>query len=137
MNWFEVDKEGLAKLVERRGKVFILHELLQNAWDCGKATNVNVSLIPIANKPFAELVVEDDDPDGFRDLSHAYTLFAESEKKSDKKRRGRFNLGEKLVLALCEEASVLSTKGRIAFDKQGRKKSSKNSKTKSSRCSKS
>ena len=32
--WFEVDKQGLADLVSSKGKVFILHELLQNAWDC-------------------------------------------------------------------------------------------------------
>ncbi len=31
-NWFEVAKEGLARLLERRGKHFAVLELLQNAW---------------------------------------------------------------------------------------------------------
>jgi 3-(3-hydroxy-phenyl)propionate hydroxylase len=31
------------------------------------------------------------------DLTHAFTLFAESAKKGDAEKRGRFNLGEKLV----------------------------------------
>jgi len=31
--WFEVDKQGLAKILERRGKEFALFELVQNAWD--------------------------------------------------------------------------------------------------------
>jgi hypothetical protein len=33
MQWFDVDKQGLAKLLERRGKAFAIMELIQNAWD--------------------------------------------------------------------------------------------------------
>lgn len=43
MKWFEVDKQGLAKLLERRGKQFILYELIQNAWD-ENTTRVDVTL---------------------------------------------------------------------------------------------
>jgi hypothetical protein len=118
--WFSVSKNGLAKLVERRGKVFILHELLQNAWDCVDATEVHLDITPIEGRPMVKLVVRDNSPEGFKDLTHAYTLFAESEKKTDTKRRGRFNLGEKLVLALCEEAEIESTKGTVSFTKTGR-----------------
>jgi hypothetical protein len=32
-NWFEVDRQGLARLLERKGKEFVLYELVQNAWD--------------------------------------------------------------------------------------------------------
>lgn len=119
MEWFTVDKAGLAKLLEKRGKAFALHELIQNAWDTD-ATHVNVTIAPVANKPFAEIIVEDNDPRGFSSLAHAFTLFAESEKKGDPTKRGRFNLGEKLVLALCTEASITSTKGSIVFDASGR-----------------
>jgi hypothetical protein len=118
--WFEVDKDGLAKLVERKGKAFVLYELLQNAWDCGGVTVVDVKLEAVASKPYARLVVTDDHPDGFADLAHAYTLFAESEKKGDTARRGRFNLGEKLVLALCESARITSTRGTVVFSERGR-----------------
>lgn len=118
--WFSVDKEGLAKLCERRGKVFILHELLQNAWDCGDATKVFVTLEPVEGRPLALLTVTDDSPEGFRDLSHSYTLFAESSKKSNPSKRGRFNLGEKLALALCEDAQISSTTGTVAFGPTGR-----------------
>ncbi len=31
--WFNVDKKGLAKLLEQRGKAFAVFELVQNAWD--------------------------------------------------------------------------------------------------------
>ena len=118
--WFEVDKDGLAKLCARRGKVFVIHELLQNCWDLDGAGTTKVTFEPIPGKALARLVVEDDDPDGFSDLTHAYTLFAESAKKTDTRKRGRFNLGEKLVLALCEDATIISTKGGLRFDRSGR-----------------
>ncbi|MEM3116790.1 MAG: ATP-binding protein [Nitrososphaerales archaeon] len=116
--WFDVDKEGLAKVLARRGKGFVVTELIQNAWDTS-AKRVTVTLEP-RGKGLARIVIEDDDPEGFRDLSHAYTLFAESIKKGDPEKRGRFNIGEKLVLALCEEAQILTTTGGVRFDRGGR-----------------
>jgi hypothetical protein len=100
-NWLTVDRSGLRKIVLRRGFAFVLYELVQNCWDTS-ASYVNITVEPIPGKPLVEVTVEDDDPDGFRDLSHAYTLYAESEKKGDPTKRGFMNLGEKLVLALCE-----------------------------------
>jgi hypothetical protein len=65
-------------------------------------------------------VVEDDAPEGFKDLSHAFTLFADSAKKSNPEQRGRFNFGEKLVLAISDEVTIRTTKGGIRFDDAGR-----------------
>lgn len=118
--WFEVDKDGLARLLERRGKSWVVFELIQNSWDEGGATRVDVTLAPVMGRPLAQLKVEDDSPEGFRDLTHAYTLFAESYKKGNVKQRGRFNLGEKLVLALCESADIVSTRGGVRFTQDGR-----------------
>ncbi len=118
-NWFDVDKEGLARIVRRKGLAFIGYELVQNCLDTG-AKRVEVKLLPIPNVPKVAIYVFDDDPDGFKDLSHAFTLFAESEKKADPTKRGRFNLGEKLVLAVCEEARITSTKGSVIFNVKGR-----------------
>lgn len=123
-NWFEVSKEGLAKLMERKGKAFIVYELLQNAWD-QNITRVDLQITPVTLSPKVEITVSDDDPDGFKDLSHAFTLFAESDKKSNPSKRGRFNLGEKLVLSCCETATIRTTTGSILFGKGGvRKKTS-------------
>jgi hypothetical protein len=49
-------------------------------------------------------------------LSHAYTLFAESYKRDNPEQRGQYNFGEKLVLAVCESASISTTKGTVVFD---------------------
>ncbi len=83
---FVVDKEGLAKLLSRRGKEFAVFELLQNAWD-EQVTRVDVMLHPVPGKALARLRVQDDSPDGFVDLAHAYTLFAESKKKENRGRK--------------------------------------------------
>ncbi len=118
-NWFEVDKQGLAKILERKGKEFALFELIQNGWDEPGVTKVSATL-EYKGRNRAWLIVEDDAPAGFNDLSHAFTLFAESAKKANPEQRGRFNLGEKLVLAMSDEVTICTTKGGIRFDKQGR-----------------
>lgn len=116
--WFDIDKEGLRKTLERRGKAFAIFELVQNAWDEDGTTEVSVVLTrPEQGK--SVLTVTDDAPQGYRDLAEAYTMFAESYKKGDPTKRGRFNLGEKCVLALCDEATITTTTGRVTFDRDG------------------
>jgi hypothetical protein len=121
---FEVDKEGLAKLLQRKGKEFAVAELVQNAWD-EKVENVEVALdfqegVPESEDAIYLIEVTDDSPDGFADIAHAYTLFADSKKKDDPTKRGRFNLGEKLVIAMCESATIQTTTGLVKFTAEGR-----------------
>jgi hypothetical protein len=113
--WFEVDKQGLAKILERKGKEFALLELIQNAWDEPGVSKV-VATLEYQGRNRAVLTVEDDAPEGFKNLSHAFTLFAESGKKTNPEQRGRFNLGEKLAVALCDEATIQTAQGGIRFE---------------------
>jgi hypothetical protein len=122
--WFEVDKEGLAKLLKHKGKSFLVYELLQNSWD-EDVKEVSLSLLFVPGKHCVSLVVQDDAPEGFRDISHAFTLFAESFKKGDPGKRGRYNFGEKLVLACCNNASIKTTTGTIHFNADGSRSKSK------------
>lgn len=119
---FEVDRVGLRKLLARRGVEFAALELLQNALD-ERSTRVDVSLQETETRGTRELRVMDDNPDGFADLRHAYTLFAESAKKANPEQRGRFNLGEKLVIAASTYASITTTSGTVIFDEKGRRRS--------------
>jgi hypothetical protein len=118
--WFTVDRAGLAKILRRKGIEFAVFELIQNSWDEKSVTSVDVTLEPEAERNYAKLTITDDAPEGFSDLAFAYTLFAESAKKQSAEQRGRFNLGEKLVLALCKWATITTTKGRVTFDGEGR-----------------
>lgn len=120
-DWVDVDMDGLRKVLERRGKELAVYELVQNAWD-ENVTKVEVTLTrPVNGK--SELVVTDDSREGFRDLTDSYTMFAESYKKANPEKRGAFNLGEKYVLALCDEATITTTTGRVTFDGNGRRRS--------------
>jgi hypothetical protein len=117
--WLEVDVDGLRKTLSRKGKVWALHELIQNSWDA-EATQVNVTL----TKPkdgTSTLTCVDNAPGGFADLTHAHTLFAESDKKDKVTKRGRFSAGDKYVLALMRSAAVTSTTGQVVFKANGQR----------------
>jgi hypothetical protein len=114
--WFDVDRAGLGKQAEEHGKGRLIGELIQNALDEQGVTQIAVALTLVHGRPLADLTVEDDAPEGFRDLTHAYTLFAESYKRGNPEQRGQYNFGEKLVLAVCESASISTTKGTVVFD---------------------
>lgn len=120
---FDVDKAGLAKIMARRGISHAVIELWQNSADAKDVTEISIELTPIPGVPKVKIVVEDDSPHGFKDFFHAWTLFAESEKKADPRLRGRFNLGEKLVIAACDEAMIETTTGTVRFDVDGRHRS--------------
>jgi len=119
-SWFEVDREGLRELQESKPKHHIIRELVQNAWD---ENTTKCEVFATWSNGTASITVEDDSPEGFRDLRHAYTLYATTYKRSEPEKRGRFNLGEKQILSICEEAYISTTKGTITFTKEGRKES--------------
>lgn len=120
MNWLEVDKEGLARVLARREPYFVLHELVANCWDAPDVSRVDIQLQREGTRVTIE--VQDDSPNGFTRLSDAYTMFSKSERGADETRAGRFGFGEKLVLALMKRATISSTSGTLIFDAEGRRK---------------
>ena len=114
--WFDVDKAGLGRQAQEQSKGRLIGELVQNALDEAGVTRIDITLTTVPGRPLADLTVADDNPEGFRDLAHAYTLFAPSYKRDNPEQRGQFNLGEKMVLAVCESASVATTTGTVLFD---------------------
>lgn len=119
--WFDVDRAGLARQLGTVPGWRLVAELIQNAWD------EDVTMVTVAvhqqGAGFVSVIVEDDNPDGFKDLSHAWTLFAPSVKAADTTKRGRFNMGEKLLLAAARFACIQTTTGAVTFYKEGRRQS--------------
>jgi hypothetical protein len=111
----EVDRKGLAKQLANRPKAFILYELVQNGWD-ETVTKVEVTAKMLPNRPVCAITVEDDSPEGFEDLKSVYTLFRASKKAPDPTKRGRFELGEKLVIAHCNYFKLETTKGTVIIE---------------------
>lgn len=124
-NWFDIDKKGLAQILARKGKEFAVFELVQNAWDEAGVSEVHITLVQDALPNYCLLTVRDNSANGFAKLTDAYTLFAPSSKKANPTQRGRFNFGEKLVLALAKEASIATTTGTVRFNEKGRQRLSK------------
>jgi len=119
--WFDVDKAGLGRQAEEQGKRRLVGELIQNALDEPGVTRIDVNLAMVPGQGLADLTVEDNSEEGFKDLAHAYTLYAPSAKRANPEQRGQFNIGEKMVLAVCEQARIVTTKGSVIFDpKHGR-----------------
>ncbi len=116
-NWFEVDKEGLKQLQAGKPKHYLVRELIQNAWD----EDVKVVEINLSYKNGTALIeVIDDSKAGFKDIKDSFTLYKDTYKRKDPEKRGRFNLGEKQAFSICEKAQLITTKGTIIFDKEGR-----------------
>jgi hypothetical protein len=116
--WLEIDKDGLRKSLGQKDKVFLLTEMVSNAWD-EDITQVEVTLTCPDENNHSWLRVMDNSPTGWADLSHSHTMFAESVKKGKSEKRGRFNAGEKDVLALAIEAKLTTVKGQVLFNEDG------------------
>lgn len=116
MSLLELSIKGMRKRLEGQSKTLIFREIYQNAVDTD-AKVIRATLARLEDQPrLAVLTFEDDDPEGFKRLSDAYTLFDESLKGADPTKRGRFNQGEKDVIVLAEEVTIQTTKGTIHFD---------------------
>lgn len=118
--WLAVDRAGLALQVEGRPAPWVLYEVLANSLDAPGVKNISILLTPLTGVPQARLVVTDDAPGGVERLDDLWTLFAPSTSAPHAQRRGRFCLGEKLILALAIEAEIVSTTGGVRFDAEGR-----------------
>lgn len=118
-NWLAVDRQGLRQVLAQKGKARTLVEIPANAFDTN-ATKVSI-LFEHRRGDMATLTVTDDDPNGFASLVDSYTLYAPSTRKADAEKRGRFGLGDKEVLALCDSAKIISTTGTVVFDSKGRR----------------
>lgn len=115
--WFEVDKKGLKELQSGKPKYYLMRELIQNALD----EDITTCVVKMEyDRGKVTISVEDDSPIGFRDLTDSYTLFRTTHKRKDAETRGRFNMGEKQVFAICDTAEIMTTVGGVVFDKDGR-----------------
>lgn len=111
--WFTVSIEGLKKTLARKGLSVAIYELAQNAMDTD-ATLIELGLSPIEDG-ISTLTCIDNSTVGFSNLDKAHEMYRESAKKGNPLLRGKFNLGEKFVVALCNESSITSMSGQIIF----------------------
>ena len=115
---FAVSAEGLRQLNAGRAPWSLVKELIQNCWDeAPDATTCDVTIRPQADG--TTIVSAEDDGPGFAEISHAWTLMANTPKKADPTKRGRFNLGEKEILALALSATIETAGTTVTFPPEG------------------
>ena len=116
---FAVSMAGMRELHADRPPWMLVKELVQNVWDeAPVATRCEVSVTPAAGGDGVTIVVKDDGP-GFVDIRDAWTLMGGTAKRSDPAKRGRFNLGEKEVIAVARSARILTAGRCIEFPPEG------------------
>ena len=122
---FAVSAEGLRQLHAAREPWTLVKELIQNAWD--EAPHATRCDVRIADGPDGGTVVgvEDDGP-AFANISDAWTLMAETRKRGEPTKRGRFNLGEKEIIAVALSASIETAGTTVSFPAEGGRKTSAN-----------
>lgn len=118
MSWYDVDRKGFRDLVSGRERWRLLIENVSNAFDAAP-TNVVVTTKREPKSPFVEFTFEDDG-EGFSDIRLAYTFYADTDRRSDPTKRGRFTIGEKVALSAAEKAVIESRDKRVTFDETGR-----------------
>jgi len=86
-----------------------------------KPTHCTIKLKPIPHTRKIHVEVEDDGA-GFQNLDDAYTLFRTTPKRGQPGVAGRFNLGEKELMAVALEGGIETTCGTVHFPVDGGRK---------------
>ncbi len=128
--WFEVDVAGMREFHGGRQGWQLSKELVSNSLDEEQVTFCKFELTH--DGQVATLIVEDDGP-GFRNASDAYTILGSTYKRARPDLRGRFNLGEKEVIAVSRSAVVETVGKRIIFAENGERREEATIRTKGTR----
>ena len=133
-----VSTEGMRELHAAREPWSLVKELIQNSWDeAPNATVCDVIVAPLMERtnevPRRALITVEDDGGGFSNIEDAYTLMRSTSKRSDPTKRGRFNIGEKEIVAVSVEAIVETVGYTVSFPKEGGRTIKRNKRTSGTR----
>ena len=120
----EVSLAGMRELHIGRHPVELIKELVQNAFDEDSANSCTVKVHYESGE--GTLVVVSDNGDGFKDVRDVWTLLGTNPKRRFVNKRGRFNAGDKEVLAVAIWAKVETVGFSVLFPKSGGRTSKQN-----------
>ena len=124
-DWFKVDTHGLAVQMEELGTARLSAELVSNSFDEDTVKNIIVDIQKHGKIIHVKVI---DDGAGFVDKREIDTIFADSRRRTDPTKRGRFNFGTKQFISICEDAYVKTGYTQVIF--KGAKKIEKRLNTK-------
>ena len=124
---FEINDDGWREMQLGRKPFSLAKEPVSNFFDEESVTEGKVTL----RKEGRELVVLifEDNGNGFENITDSWTLFRTTNKRERPDMRGRFNLGEKEILAIASGAKVISSGYVVAFPREGGREVTKQKET--------
>ena len=122
---FEVNTAGMRQLHADRHPEQLIKELIQNVFD----EQTTHCTIKVDARKDGTLVTVEDDGEGFADITDAYTLMADTPKRMDPEKRGRFNLGDKEVISVSTWAQLETVGWTVLFPPEGGRELRRNKRT--------
>lgn len=109
---FEIDTEGFKIQMSEMEPYRIVQEIIANSFDEPSVTEINCYLRH--DRSYFTMSIQDNGK-GFRSIKDVFTLFRNSYKRKDVQQRGRFNLGEKEVMAVAYDGFIRSRDWKVEF----------------------
>jgi len=111
--WFSISNTGWRRLNAGREMGHLIREAVSNVYDLSEVKNCEVTIEE------GHVIIEDDSPAGFANLSLITTIFL-TDKEDDVTKRGRKGRGLKELISAADKAEVQTVGGTIIFE-SGRK----------------
>ena len=109
---FEIDTEGFKIQMSEMEPYRIVQEIIANSFDEPSVTEINCYLRH--DRSYFTMSIQDNGK-GFRSIKDVFTLFRNSYKRKNVQQRGRFNLGEKEVMAVAYDGFIRSRDWKVEF----------------------
>jgi uncharacterized protein (DUF2384 family) len=119
---FDIDTEGFKIQMSEMEPYRIVQEIVANSFDEISVTEIEVTL-SLDGDCF--VVSVSDNGKGFRSIKDVFTLFRNSYKRKNVQQRGRFNLGEKEVMAVAIDGFIRSRDWKVEFYANKRRETKK------------
>lgn len=117
-NRFDIDDEGYKEQIKDVKPYRLCNDMVQNCLDEDSITIFQFNIKKNTEDGLWEVKI-DDNGDGFLKTSDIYTLFGDSYKRADHKKRGQFNEGDKRFFASCVEGELRTKDIVVVFPKEG------------------
>jgi len=111
---FDVDTEGFKNQMGEMKPFRLVQEIIANSFDEDPVSRIDCTVAYNDDKKLVEVQVIDDG-DGFRNIEDAFKIFGRSYKRKYRKKRGKFNLGDKEFMAVTHEGYVRSRDWKVEF----------------------
>jgi len=117
-NRFDIDDKGYKEQIKDVPPYRLCNDMVQNCLDEDSITNFQFSIKKNCDTGLWQIKI-DDNGDGFRKTTDIYTLFGDSYKRADHKKRGQFNEGDKRFFSTCIEGELSTKNTHVLFPEAG------------------